>query len=207
MNWPNVHSLVQRAQAGDSLAWSQLCCLVQPCLLAGAHKLLGPNCPHQSFENLTQDTWLRAYQGFTEFRGGRDDEQTGTLLRAWLSRIMKHVCLNNARERRAARRQPPPGTVSLDARVGHDSKNGCAEVPGNDPTPSVDYRAKELRGRVEQFLNGLSDQRDAAIVRLRIFEELNYKEIAQYVGWSEGTVRGRFHATLAHLARALQEFR
>jgi RNA polymerase sigma factor (sigma-70 family) len=61
----------------------------------------------------------------------------------------------------------------------------------------------ELRGRVEGAFAQLSPDQSAA-VRLRVIDELSYREVAETLGVSEQTVRARVSRALRHLADVLE---
>src|SRR5262249_54077804 len=70
MPWEGVHALVCQAKAGDARAWEQLVALTRPHLLSVALRVFDRAAPWQSVSDLLQETWIRAWQGLTEFRGG-----------------------------------------------------------------------------------------------------------------------------------------
>jgi RNA polymerase sigma factor (sigma-70 family) len=195
MEWPGVHQLVQLAKTGDRDAMGRLYVLVQPYLLRLAERALGPSWPHKSVSDLTQETWTRALLGLDTFRGGQDDAQTGALLRAWLGRTLKNVRHNDQRFDDAQRRKRPAGTL----RVGDG-----VDPPGRDETPSLDARLREQRHLVQQALDRLSDPADRDLVRLRVFEGMQFTEIARRLGCDESTVRYRFQRALKQLGQELK---
>jgi DNA-directed RNA polymerase specialized sigma24 family protein len=91
MSWYGIRELIERAKGGDGQAWQLLHDMVRPYLLGVAQRLLGPDWPHQSVSDLTQETWQSVVTGIERFRGGADDVQTAAMLRAWLCQIMNNV--------------------------------------------------------------------------------------------------------------------
>jgi RNA polymerase sigma-70 factor, ECF subfamily len=209
MQWDGVHGLVQRARAGDQEAWDRLVVMVQPYLLQTAHGLVRTNGPDRSYQDLTQETWIRAWRGLHDFRGGGDDAQTAALLRAWLRSILKRVASNIHRADTAQRRKMPPGTVRLDgARAGDSTGHvGTTELAADASTPSANLRAEECRDRIGEALARLADPKDREIVRLQFFEGLSLTRIAERLGLTLDEVRGRFHASLRHLEPWLRDLR
>jgi RNA polymerase sigma factor (sigma-70 family) len=204
MEWPGVHELVRQAKGGDKGALEQLYALVQPYLLRLAEQTLGPDWPHKSVSDLTQETWLRAWQGIGGFRGGADDTQTAALLRAWLKRTLRNVCHNDRRFDAARRRRAPGRPLRVDAAGLYDSRGEGVDPPARDATPSANARTAEQQSLIRQALARLPNPADRELVRLRVFEGLLFQEIGARLGCDESTVRYRFQRALQHLGRDLK---
>src|SRR5437867_2287578 len=105
--------LVQRAQTGDRQAMDELLPIVRPWLEQSARRYVDPREPGASTSDLVQEAWLQAWQKLDQFRGGRDDQQTLAMFRAWVSRIVRRLGLNAVRHRHAQRRKPQQKIVRL----------------------------------------------------------------------------------------------
>jgi RNA polymerase sigma factor (sigma-70 family) len=162
MAWDGVHALVSQAKAGDARAWEQLVELARPHLLSVVLCLFDPAAPWQSVSDLLQETWMRAWQGLADFRGGSNDDETGALFRSWLTRTLKRTCSNGQRYANAGRREPP-GLRSLN---GRDTEAGPPEPAADEPEPSTMVRSSEARRQVAEALARLSDATDREIIRL-----------------------------------------
>jgi len=139
--------------------------------------------------DLTQETFLRAFQSIGRFRGEAD-------LRTWIYRI----AINQARNRwRWWRRRRRDSTVSLDATQGKSNQPLIATLVEVSENPEQQTLAHErevaLRGALQKL--GMS-YRETVI--LRDIEGLSYEEIAAALGINVGTVKSR-------LARGRQELR
>ena len=135
-------------------------------------------------EDLTQDTFLRAYQRRDSLR----DEGAQT---AWLYRIATHVCLDRLRQ--YARRSPKESQTELD------------EIDVAEPdTPSLQQTLErdEMSECVQSYLNRLSDSYRAVIL-LHDIHELTAAEIAQLLGESLATIKIRLHRARRKLSMAL----
>lgn len=140
--------------------------------------------------DLTQETFLRAFQSISQFRGDSD-------LRTWIYRI----AINQARNRwRWWRRRRRDVTVSLDT----------TDIQGNQPlvetlraererSPEQETLARERERVLRKALQGLSNSYREAVI-LRDIEGFTYEEIAETLGINVGTVKSR-------LARGRQELR
>jgi RNA polymerase sigma factor (sigma-70 family) len=203
MLWDGVTALVARAKQGDTEALERLYQTAQPYLLRLAQRTLGPGWPEQSLSDLTQETWIRAWQAIGDFQGADNDADTGALLRAWFARTMKRAWLNQIRHENAQRRKPTAGLVSLMDHVPEDSRPGL-DPAATDPTPSENVREQEGRFLLEQALEKLTDSSDREVVRLRFFEGLSFTQIGERLGRDESTIRSRLPRVLDFLGTELK---
>lgn len=202
MLWDGVRTLIGKARLGDRAALDRLYALAQPYLLRLAQRVLGPGWPEKSVSDLTQETWLRAWQGIGDFQGAESDADTGALFRAWLARTMKNVWLNDRRHDNALCRRPPAGIVPL---AGDDSAAPGHDPPGGDGTPSENVRRQEQRQLLERAVADLPDPADRDVVRLRFFEGLSFAQIGQRLGRDESTVRYRLQRILEFFGEKLKD--
>jgi len=141
--------------------------------------------------DLTQETFLRAFQSIVHFRGDSD-------LRTWIYRI----AINQARNRwRWWRRRRRDATVSIDAPEFGGGRLGLiATLKSNTiKDPEQDTLANERERALKKALSSLRRVYREAVV-LRDIEGFAYEEIAATLGISVGTVKSR-------LARGRQELR
>ena len=141
--------------------------------------------------DLTQETFLRAFQSVAHFRGESD-------LRTWIYRI----AINQARNRwRWWRRRRRDATVSIDApEIGGGRLGLMATLKSNTiRDPEQDTLANERERALKKALSSLRRVYREAVV-LRDIEGFAYEEIAATLEISVGTVKSR-------LARGRQELR
>ncbi len=136
-------------------------------------------------EDLTQETFLRAYQR-------RDTLREEAARTAWLYRIATHMSLD--RLRRYARRAPLESEVDPD-------ETDVAEP--NSPSLQQTMEQDEMSGCVQDYLNRLPDNYRAVIL-LHDMHELTAQEIAQLLGESLPTVKIRLHRARVKLTAALR---
>jgi RNA polymerase sigma-70 factor, ECF subfamily len=137
-------------------------------------------------EDLTQETYLRAYRGFAGFRGGD--------IRAWLFSILRHVFLDECRRRK---RMPVIESADDDAFIFASADPGAW-------TPSAESEALRClpSEAVDRAFAALPpDWR--LIVLLADVEELSYREIADIMGIPLGTVMSRLHRARKRLQEQL----
>jgi RNA polymerase sigma-70 factor, ECF subfamily len=140
--------------------------------------------------DLTQETFLRAFQSIGQFRGESD-------LRTWIYRI----AINQARNRwRWWRRRRRDATVSLDSENGHGNQPLIESLPSErDKSPEQETLAHERERALRKALHSLSLSYRETVI-LRDIEGFTYEEIAETLGINVGTVKSR-------LARGRQELR
>lgn len=132
---------------------------------------------HQEAEDLTQETFIRAYQAL----GAYDNTRIRAMkLQPWLWTIALNLGRNHVRDR--SRR---PTYVEL------------TEAGANDPEP-VDNAAWDKR------LSTLSGPQKTAVV-LRHVVGLNIAEISVITGRPEGTVKADVHRGLARLRKTIED--
>ena len=133
-------------------------------------------------EDLTQDTFLRAYSH-------RDSLRDPNAVRGWLYRIATRVCLDRLRQRAAQ--------VSVD---GEEGARSIDSVPSEAPSALEIAEREETGACVQRCLDFLSDSYRAVIL-LHEAHSLTAAEIAELLGESLGTIKIRLHRA----RRKLQE--
>ncbi|MEP6920302.1 MAG: sigma-70 family RNA polymerase sigma factor [bacterium] len=178
---------IERLKQGESAAYEMLVAERSGEIYGLLYRLTENS---EEARDLTQETFLRAFQNIGSFRGESD-------LRTWLYRI----AINQARNRwRWWRRRRRDKTVSLDS----------PDAQGNKPlldtlraergqTPEQDTLAHEREQALRSALQSLSQAYRETVI-LRDIEGFSYEEIAQTLGVNVGTVKSR-------LARGRQELR
>jgi RNA polymerase sigma-70 factor (ECF subfamily) len=142
-------------------------------------------------EDLVQETYLRAYRGFSGF-------EEGTNLRAWMYRILTNTFINSYRKK-----QREPMTVQEDDldewylfdKLGESGVEPSAEAEVIRSMPDEDVQ-KALEALPEGF---------RLAVLLADVEGFSYKEIAEILGIPIGTVMSRLHRGRRALEKALWE--
>jgi RNA polymerase sigma-70 factor (ECF subfamily) len=130
-------------------------------------------------EDLVQETLLRAFRAFHQFREGSN-------LKAWLFRILTNTFINEYRKR-----QRQPQTVSeediedwyLYSKMAEQRAEPSAEASVIESLPDEDVQAA---------LSSLPHQFRIAVL-LADVEGFSYREIAEIMGVPMGTVMSRLH--------------
>jgi RNA polymerase sigma-70 factor (ECF subfamily) len=150
--------------------------------------------------DLTQDTFVRAYGAWNEFRG---ESQIYT----WLHRIAINLCLNHQKKIQRRRRVE---IGSLDQRAGeHEGEHGGQwagfEAADERPLPLQVLESQELRVRLQEVLCELPDNYRTVII-LRDMEGLTYDEIAQITDSTLETIKSRLFRARNALRRLMEPY-
>ncbi len=161
-----IEELVRESQKGNRSAFDKLVSTYQSGLEAFVISRLGSAVRgHLDPKDVTQDTFLKAYEGLDRFQW-RGAESFGR----WLRAIAEHLIRNASRQRSVSLHK-----VSLD-------------IPGSDASPPRAMRRNERFDRLQEALQALSPEHRKVIELARI-RGLKAQEIAEGMGRSPGAVR------------------
>jgi RNA polymerase sigma-70 factor (ECF subfamily) len=145
-------------------------------------------------EDLFQETFKRVHQKAHTFRGGH--------FKSWLFTIATRVGIDRSRRRRRL------AVVSLDAQsdCGEDDSASLAArtVDDDAPDPADEALKAEQTARVRTAVESLPEKQRATLV-LAYYQQLTYREVAEVLGCSIGTVKVQMSRALATLAHKLPE--
>jgi len=130
-------------------------------------------------EDIVQDAFLKAFRGFSGFRGGDP--------RAWLFTIVRNVFLSTTRGR-------PAWTYSEEAET----------VASDDDTPETALLRQGDVATVRGAIEALPEPFRETLV-LRELEELSYRDIAEVTSAPIGTVMSRLARARQMLLASLSE--
>jgi RNA polymerase sigma-70 factor, ECF subfamily len=132
-------------------------------------------------EEMTQDTFIRAYRGLAKFRGDSS-------LATWLHRI----AVNLARNRYwYFHRRRKYDTLSLDRPLGEEGDTTFANMLENPtPTPELETIISEFERILKRSMKLLTFKK-RELLELWIDEHMTYEQIAEAYGINVGTVKSR----------------
>jgi RNA polymerase sigma-70 factor, ECF subfamily len=162
---------IEKARNGDRGAFGVLVRKYQRRVYMTAYRMMGN---HDDANDVAQEAFIRAFRGMSGFNA-RSDFFT------WLYRIVINVSLNHLRKASKQR------TVSMDD---VQLPEPMSQAATSNPRKTVELRRKVAE--VEQALETLPETLRATVV-LVILEGMSYREAAEVLECSEGTVGWRVH--------------
>lgn len=127
-------------------------------------------------EDIVQDVLLRLYRAMIEGKEIRSPE-------FFLLRSVSNACIDHVR-----RKKPP--TLQLD------------EIP--DVADTSDSDIDEEFRRIRRLLDDLPFEQ-AEILRLKCYDSLTFRQIAELQGQPEATVKSRYRYAIQHIRRKLNQ--
>ncbi|MCS6860905.1 MAG: sigma-70 family RNA polymerase sigma factor [Abditibacteriales bacterium] len=146
-------------------------------------------------QDLTQDTFVRAYQSWTTFRG---ESQVYT----WLYRIALNLCHNRLKQ---LRRRQRVEVESLDQPVEGESEDIVREVPDLSLAPERLVENKELQQVIRRAIRQLPEDYKQVII-LRDIEGFSYSDIAKMTGSSLEAIKSRLFRARTALRDLLRPY-
>ena len=149
-----------------------------------------------SAEDLAQETFLRAFRARARY-------VPKAKWTTWLRKIARNLYLDERRRRYNA------STHSLDEMrtpAGSTTAFPLYEVIPDLRTPSIDASMcdDELVADMRKHVDHLSPKH-AQVLKMRVYDEMNYRDIADVLGCSLGTVKSRIHYAVRELRSRMAE--
>lgn len=173
--------LISAAQRGDMDAFNRLVLDHQDGVFRWVVSLVYDD---MFAEDITQWTFVTAYEKLSTFRGGS--------FRAWLFRIARNRSYDELRRRKNH------ASLSLDG-AAEDERDRLEMLPDGNPLPEEEMIKIEQAAAVEALLSRLPESFQQPL-RLIDMEGMDYQEAADVLGLPLGTVKSR-------LARARHKMR
>ena len=166
--------LVERCKAGDTAAFDELVTLYR-----GKVYAMILNMIHNDADawDLSQDVFVKAWKALPKF-------EARSAFYTWLYRITHNVTYDWIRKRKAV------VAGEFDDAVAQEAEPGALTAPPSAESPDDALHRTELRGKIAEAIESLSDDHREVILRKEI-DGLSYQEIADSVGCSIGTVMSR----------------
>jgi RNA polymerase sigma-70 factor (ECF subfamily) len=168
---------IQEARAGDQAAYARLVEAYQAPVYNLAYRMLGSR---MDAEDAAQETFIRVYTRLDTYDPARK-------FSSWLLSIASHYCIDVLRKRRMHYQSlddlPPMLELSMPATT--------------QPEQVVVRRQDE--SAVQELLNVLPPDYRMPVI-LRYWYDMSYREIAETMGVSLGTIKTRLHRARAKLA-------
>ena len=179
--------LVQQIRNGRPELFHELLHRHESAIFRGAMAILGNAA---DAEDVTQETFLRAFRRIGQFRGEAK-------FRTWLIQIAVNIARS---KRRKMQREhwSPLETVS-------EITSNARAVSAAASNPEEQYSRKELGGLVKKILNGMHPAY-RSVLFLREVEDLSTGTTALALGLTPESVRTRLRRARIHLRERLQQY-
>jgi RNA polymerase sigma-70 factor (ECF subfamily) len=174
---PLERDLLAKARGGNLFAFEEIVRRYQRRVYAVALRIVRR---HDVADDVAQEAFMRAHQALVSF----DLERP---FGPWICRIAANLAVNHVRSPRAREEALP---------------EGHAETPAVAPSPLEGVLDREASAVLSKALEALPPEQRAVFV-LRVYEEQSYKEIAEDLGLSMGTVMSRLSRAREKLREAL----
>jgi len=177
---PIEADLLAKAQRGNLFAFEEIVKRYQRRVYGIAYRIVRR---HDVADDVAQEAFIRALNALASFDVARP-------FGPWICRIAANLAVNHTRSPEA-REDPLP--------------EGHAETPAHNPGPLDGVLEGEARGVLAAAIARLPAEQRAVFV-LRVVEELSYKEIAEALDISIGTVMSRLSRAREKLREALTPY-
>ena len=182
-------ALVKLAQGGDMNAFEELVVRHRDKIYARCFIMLRNE---DAAMDVSQEAWVKAWQRLKQFNGESS-------FATWATRVTINVCLDQLRKNK---RQRAESIEELNEESGGVER----QMPVVTVNPTERLERGELRQRIDAALGKLSEEHRTVLV-LHEFQEMEYKDIAQTVGISIGTVMSRLFYARRKMAALLADLK
>ena len=177
--------LIKKAQHGDRNAFALL---LEKYGKQVYHQALRMVTNPEDAADMTQEAFLKAWQGLPHFQG---DSSFST----WLYRLTNNVCIDFLR-----REKKRKGDASLD----DEERDFASALTDPSPTPQRALEQQELQQAVIDGLARLSEDHRQVLI-LREINGLSYEEIGRVLDLTPGTIKSRIARARLALANFLRK--
>jgi len=184
-------SLIDAHRKGDKTAFAELLRRYGDSVLGYLMRMTGSR---ERAEDLFQETFKRVHEKAHTLRGNR--------FKPWLFTIATNVAIDGMRRRK--RLQVVSLNQNLDCAEGRCEELGAVAVADNRYEPSQKAIMAEQKEQVRQAVESLPANQRATLV-LAYYQQLSYREVAEALGCSIGTVKAQMYRALKTLAQRLPE--
>ena len=144
-------------------------------------------------EDLVQETYLKAYSAFSQFK-------KGTNLKAWLYRILTNTFINTYRKKQRSPQESSSDGIE-DWQLAHAESHSSTGLRSAE----MDALDRMSDSTIKDAMNALPEDFRLAVY-LADVEGFSYKEIADIMGTPIGTVMSRLNRGRTQLRDALADY-
>lgn len=181
----NVEELLERARSGDEEAFNLIFERYASPVFSFIYRMVGQ---HELAEELTQETFVRAYR-----KMGGLQLRADVKLSTWLFSIAKNVSRESLRSRLKEDKKVEIGDRSV------------LELSDDELQPDALLLNQELNRRIQDALGSLDEDKRLVFV-LRVIHQHNYDEIAEITGFSLSKLKTDIFRARAEMKRLLSSY-
>jgi RNA polymerase sigma-70 factor (ECF subfamily) len=182
--------LVKRCQAGQTEAFDELVVRYRTRIFGMIYNMVHNE---QDAWDLAQDSFVKAWNSIKRFRGQSS-------FYTWIYRIVMNVTIDWLRKKQVK----GAGTEFDDAIQLKEIEPASKTVPKPDALPYERMERSEIRAQIDNAIAQLSPEHRAVILMKEI-EDMQYREIAEALGCSIGTVMSRLFYARKKLQNLLRD--
>ena len=179
--------LVDHAKSGDTQSFEELVSRYRDRVYARAFSIMRNE---DLAIDLSQNAWIKAWQRLEQFHG---DASFVT----WLNRIITNLCLDELRRQKRLK-------TDLIEEIQEDTGPVENRMEIQDFDPIAKLNQQELRERIDDAMDKLSVNHRTVLL-LYEYEQLEYKQIADQMDTTIGTVMSRLFYARKKMASLLGE--
>ena len=188
----DAKELTRRIIDGDAEAFNELVRLYHPSVFRLANRMLRNA---DDAQEVAQDAFLAAYEGAAKFKGQSH-------IRTWLLSITYNKTVDRLKR-----------TIKDEWYISGDLEKSekwavverVQKFTDWGSNPEQHYQSAEIRESLETALSSIPAE-SKAVFELRDIQGLTSKEVADALGFTEGTVRVRLHRVRQYLMVAMQNY-
>lgn len=147
----------------------------------------------ESAKEMAQETFLRVY-------AARDRFDVERRFKPWLLCIARNLCLNEIKRHKTVRME----TLEQYATSAREDSGLLLQCPADGPVEQM--MAVERQQALASALDQLPDEAQE-IVRMRYFQRMSARDIAEVVDSTEGAIRTRLHRILKQLREVCEQMK
>jgi RNA polymerase sigma-70 factor (ECF subfamily) len=182
--------LVKRCQAGETEAFDELVTRYRTRVFGMIYNMVHSE---QDAWDLAQDSFVKAWKSIGRFRGQSS-------FYTWIYRIVMNVTIDWLRKKQVK----GAGAEFDDAIQLKEIDPAAKTLPKPDALPYEGIQRGEIRAQIDNAIAQLSPEHRAVILMKEV-EDMHYREIAEALGCSIGTVMSRLFYARKKLQNLLKD--
>jgi len=183
--------IVARAREHDADAFREILELFEKPIYQTVYRLVGGRHALE-VEDICQDVFLKIFKALERF-----DPERGVKFSTWVYTFVRNHCFDVLKKRRL--------TVVHPEVLREDGQVSRFEFPSDDAHPADEALSTELGQQIAKAVSSLPDDQRLVFI-LREYQGLDYREISNIAGCSEGTVKSRLYRAKEALRNGLKQY-